>query len=258
VDAGACGKLVDMLAHKNVSVQTPALRAVGNIVTGTEAQTQAILVHNPFPALAMLLHSKKKAIVKEACWCLSNITAGTAAQVEAAVHSGIMPTLGAVLINGENEAKKEACWAISNATTGGSVDLTRVWIERETIEGLVDMLKYPESKIQLVALEALENILEAGETMTAPGSKIVLQVNPFAEWLAELEGCEMLETLQDSKNDKVYTTASHIIEKFFQDEQDECDAAENLAPNLVSLPTGQSHFGFGVGLNNSSNNSFAF
>jgi hypothetical protein len=66
--------------------------------------------------------------------------------------------------------------------------------------------------------------------MTAPGSKIgtctecvvcvlmltlsrdtVLSVNPFAEWVAELEGCETLEMLQDSKNDKASVCADCVV-----------------------------------------------
>lgn len=34
LEAGVSAKLVELLSHSAVSVQTPALRAVGNIVTG--------------------------------------------------------------------------------------------------------------------------------------------------------------------------------------------------------------------------------
>ena len=46
--------LVPMLGHHDVKVQTAALRAVGNIVTGTDEQTQLVLdcgVLKEMPAL---------------------------------------------------------------------------------------------------------------------------------------------------------------------------------------------------------------
>lgn len=40
VEAGICRRLVELLLHPSASVQTPALRTVGNIVTGDDLQTQ--------------------------------------------------------------------------------------------------------------------------------------------------------------------------------------------------------------------------
>ena len=59
------------------SVQTPALRTAGNIVTGDDHQTQCVLNCGALPRLLALLQSPKKGIRKEACWTISNITAGT-------------------------------------------------------------------------------------------------------------------------------------------------------------------------------------
>lgn len=43
IDSGVVPKLIPLLSHKEVKVQTAALRAVGNIVTGTDEQTQVFL-----------------------------------------------------------------------------------------------------------------------------------------------------------------------------------------------------------------------
>ena len=67
----------------SASVLVPALRTVGNIVTGDDLQTQIIINCGSLPALLALLNtSHKKSIKKEACWTISNITAGTKEQIQ--------------------------------------------------------------------------------------------------------------------------------------------------------------------------------
>jgi importin subunit alpha-1 len=68
-------------------VQTPALRSVGNIVTGDDLQTQVIIAAGALPALLSLLSSAKDGIRKEACWTISNITAGSPHQIQAIIDA---------------------------------------------------------------------------------------------------------------------------------------------------------------------------
>lgn len=42
IEAGVCQRLVELLIHTSPAVQTPALRTVGNIVTGDDLQTQVM------------------------------------------------------------------------------------------------------------------------------------------------------------------------------------------------------------------------
>jgi importin subunit alpha-6/7 len=67
--------LVDLLKHGNDKVVTPALRSVGNIVSGNAVHTQAVIDAGALPLLEQLLHSNRKNIRKEACWAFSNIAA---------------------------------------------------------------------------------------------------------------------------------------------------------------------------------------
>jgi hypothetical protein len=63
-------------------VVSAALRAVGNIVTGDDVQTQVILNCSALPCLLHLLASPRESIRKEACWTISNITAGNRQQIQ--------------------------------------------------------------------------------------------------------------------------------------------------------------------------------
>ncbi|KAG7995918.1 hypothetical protein I3843_01G133800 [Carya illinoinensis] len=123
IEAGVCARLIQLLLHPSPSVLIPALRTVGNIVTGDDLQTQCIINHGALPCLLSLLsHNHKKSIKKEACWTISNITAGNREQIQAVIDAGLIAPLVNLLQNAEFEIKKEAAWAISNATSGGTHD----------------------------------------------------------------------------------------------------------------------------------------
>jgi hypothetical protein len=64
IEAGVCRRLVELLLHTSFSVQTPALRTIGNIVTGDDLQTQVILNVSALPCLLNMLASPKKGIKK--------------------------------------------------------------------------------------------------------------------------------------------------------------------------------------------------
>lgn len=70
------------LRHTQNNVVSAALRAVGNIVTGDDQQTQVVLNCSVLPCLLNLLGSPKETIRKEACWTISNITAGNKNQIQ--------------------------------------------------------------------------------------------------------------------------------------------------------------------------------
>ncbi|PNX73541.1 importin subunit alpha-1-like protein [Trifolium pratense] len=83
IEAGLCNRLVQLLQDPSASVLIPALRTVGNIVTGDDTQTQLMINLGVLHCLLRLLtHNHEKSIKKEACWTISNITAGTKEQIQ--------------------------------------------------------------------------------------------------------------------------------------------------------------------------------
>lgn len=68
--------------HEQNNVISAALRAVGNIVTGDDVQTQVVLNCSALPCLLHLLSSPRESVRKEACWAVSNITAGNHQQIQ--------------------------------------------------------------------------------------------------------------------------------------------------------------------------------
>lgn len=184
--------------HHSTAVQTPALRSVGNIVTGDDLQTQVVLASGALPALLALLSSPKEGIRKEACWTVSNITAGSPTQIQAVIDANIIPPLINILQNADFKTKKEACWAMSNATSGGLQEprQIRYLVSQGCIKPLCDLLKSTDNKIIQVALDGLENILKVGEADKETNNG----VNQYALFVEEAGGMYAIHNLQHHEN----------------------------------------------------------
>ncbi|CAI9768906.1 unnamed protein product [Fraxinus pennsylvanica] len=203
VEAGVCTRLVELLLHPSPTVTVPALRTVGNIVTGDDAQTQFVIDNQVLPCLYQLLtQNHKKSIKKEACWTISNITAGNRAQIQAVIEANIILPLVHLLQHAEFDIKKEAAWAISNATSGGSHEQIRFLANQGCIKPLCDLLSCPDPRIVTVCLEGLENILKVGETDKENG--LNGGINIYAQMVDDCEGVDKIETLQTHDNNEIY------------------------------------------------------
>ncbi|KAG8653247.1 importin subunit alpha isoform X2 [Manihot esculenta] len=223
IEAGVCPRLVELLLHSSPTVLIPALRTVGNIVTGDDMQTQCMINHQTLPCLLNLLtHNYKKSIKKEACWTISNITAGNINQVQAIIEAGIIAPLVQLLQNAEFEIKKEAAWAISNATSGGTHEQIKFLVNQGCIKPLCDLLICPDPRIITVCLEGLENILKVGEAEKNLGN--TGDANLYAQMIDDAEGLEKVENLQSHDNNDIYEKAVKILETYWLDEEDDDEA----------------------------------
>ncbi|XP_077214393.1 importin subunit alpha-like [Tasmannia lanceolata] len=250
IEAGVCPRLVELLLHPSPSVLIPALRTVGNIVTGDDMQTQYIINHQALPCLLNLLtHNHKKSIKKEACWTISNITAGNKDQIQAVIAADIIGPLVHLLQTAEFDIKKEAAWAISNATSGGNHDQIKYLVSQGCIKPLCDLLTCPDPRIVTVCLEGLENILKVGEAEKNLGN--TGGVNVYAQLIDDAEGLEKIENLQSHDNTEIYEKAVKILETYWLEEDDEAlplgDGAQpagfRFGGNELSVPSGGFNFG---------------
>uniref|UniRef100_A0A8C5TVI4 Importin subunit alpha n=1 Tax=Malurus cyaneus samueli TaxID=2593467 RepID=A0A8C5TVI4_9PASS len=221
IDSGVVPFLVPLLSHQEVKVQTAALRAVGNIVTGTDEQTQVVLncdVLSYFPHL--LTHPKEK-INKEAVWFLSNITAGNQQQVQAVIDAGLIPMIIHQLAKGDFGTQKEAAWAISNLTISGRKDQVEYLVQQNVIPPFCNLLSVKDSQVVQVVLDGLKNILiMAGD-----------EASTIAEIIEECGGLEKIEALQQHENEDIYKLAFEIIDQYFSG--DDIDEDPSLIPEAT-------------------------
>ncbi|KAL3638194.1 Importin subunit alpha-4 [Castilleja foliolosa] len=253
IEAGVCQRLVELLLHPSPSVLVPALRTVGNIVTGDDAQTQFVIDNQVLPCLAKLLslsQNHKRSIKKEACWTISNITAGNKTQIQAVIQADIISPLVRLLQYEPFEIKKEAAWAISNATSGGSPEQIRFLVDQGCIKPLCDLLVCPDPRIVTVCLEGLENILKVSETDKENG--LNGGINIYAQMIDDCEGLDKIENLQSHDNNEIYEKAVKILEKYWVEEDEDQNITDGVdenhqgfsfGNNQPSVPSGGFNFG---------------
>jgi importin subunit alpha-2 len=214
------------LLHPAPAVVTPALRAIGNIVTGNDMQTQVVLNCHILHSLQQLLVHQKETIRKEACWTISNITAGNPDQIQAVIQYGLIPPINKVLNESEFKTRKEAAWAISNATSGGRDEQIKHIVECGAIAPLCNILQVPDPKVINVAIDALENILRVGQLeANKTGGP-----NEYADFIEQCNGLDKIEYLQQHPREEIYNKAHQIILEYFNAEQDEF-VDEDMQPN---------------------------
>lgn len=231
LEAGVARRLIELLHTPEVSVVTPALRTLGNLVTGTDVQTQTVINMGVLASTLPLLSHPKRGIRKEACWLLSNITAGTQPQIQAVIDANLVPSLVHLLRDEGFDVKKEAAWALSNATSGGSDEQIKYLVGQGVIQPLVTLFSCHDSRVVMVALEGMENILAAGVRMK---ERQGLPENTFADFLEECGGLDALEALQQHVDESIYHKACGILQQYFEVEADD-DGAVAAPPNGLQL-----------------------
>lgn len=97
LETGIIPRLVELLTSSEGTILTPALRTVGNIVTGDDLQTDSVISAGGLPHLGALLRHHRANIVKEAAWAISNIAAGNARQIQCVINANLLPALIEVL-----------------------------------------------------------------------------------------------------------------------------------------------------------------
>ena len=221
LESGLVVRLSDLVMHESTLVHTPALRAIGNIVTGEDYQTDMLLKLCPMllKNLGALVGGSKRGTRKEALWTLSNITAGSSHQIQEIIDAGLIPQVMNVLNHTrEFEVKREAAWAICNAITGGNQNQVDYVVSAGAIPVLVDLLDKEDSKLVLCSVEAIKCLLQCGVRKMRDQYN---DVNVYGQMVEQCGGVAKLESLQYSQNNaKLFGLVAEVLNVHFDKEID--------------------------------------
>lgn len=213
-------RLSDFLISPWLTVSVPALRTLGNIITGDDTQTQMTIEAGILPKLHQMLAAEKSAVRKEASWAISNITAGPVEQIQAVIAENIMEKIIELTQRDCIEVRRESVWALSNATSGANLEQAQYLIQKGSTEALCSVLTVKgEVRTIAIALEGLENLLKMGRNIPLPDG-----TNPVAASIEQCRGLEYLDSLQSHANIHIYKKVLAIIEGFFGFEEPEDSA----------------------------------
>jgi importin subunit alpha-6/7 len=213
----------EMQGAKDKTILIPAIRALGNFVSGSEKQCQAVLDAKFLDhALDILKKSSSVAVKKELCWLLSNVCAGTHDQIKLIFHSQLEELLIEIAMSSRWEVRIEATWSICNICIWGSGLMRSSIVAKGALDALSRILSTTacDKTMILGVLDAFEKLLEDSQ---ARGRNVPIL-------LEQAGGIDKLEDLQAHPDDEVYNKSKGIIEKFFGAEDDDMDE-ENQDPS---------------------------
>jgi hypothetical protein len=221
LQTGIASSVVSLMSESSDVKQKAAIRLIGDILCGTEAQTQQMIDVGVIPALrnlvAMNPPRRKVGIQRLVYWSLTNITAGTEAQASAVFEALAehFPVLMRDITHGHDVTlRREAFLVIANCFSKVSWHhIDHLIVQFQFIRVLCELLQAREVELLDVALDAIHRLLTR--------AKREGQLDRVKDVFEDCCGLELVEQLQTHVAVAVSEGSAGIISDFFLEEEDE-------------------------------------
>lgn len=182
----------------------PCMRIVGNIVTGTDEQTQLILNEGFLDNILFYLNHSTQNVRREIIWCLSNIGAGNNEQIEEIIsREWLMKDIMKKAKFDTVPVRTEVAYLLCNMASEGSRNQVAKLVEYEIIEVLVSMLSINDNETLIaILLEGFERIFDSYSKNSFDNNPYVLRFESSGG-LDSVEKIEMSEKLSETMYQKI-------------------------------------------------------
>lgn len=213
INSNIVGKILDLTHSTNITIQTPAVRVIGNIASGEDTHAQTLINLGVIDKILPLLTTAGKNIRKESLWALSNLIAGTSEQIELILFHPIFKEILNLAQNVDLDIKKEAVWCITNASYVKNVKSILKLVDLGVMDVLVECLDCTDTRILIITLDAVNNILSAGNNILINDDS--MSYNPLATQFDEIGGLAKIENLQNHVSSSIYSKVVSIMDAYY-------------------------------------------
>jgi len=171
IDGCSVQSIVNHLLSNNLTILAPAMRTLGNLVSGEDDQTEVVVKCPGFLTRIFELTSHPRKIMrKESLWIISNIAAGSKEHLDLILENpNHLKAIKRSLREDEKDVAGEAAVVLNNLVCGASIQqINKLIVEHNYLDCLDNLLGSSriESKIQTQCFESVIKLLEAGVAMT--------------------------------------------------------------------------------------------
>ncbi|CAM9464922.1 unnamed protein product [Ectocarpus sp. 8 AP-2014] len=219
---------------------TPALRTLGNMVSGKEEWADAVMLHKEFlPCLDAVLKSQdrsRRVLVKEAAWVASNVAAGRREHREALVAQGSPAALTLLLLSDQLDLQQEAAHGIWNIVAHDSELLLQAAKDDRVMGAYVALVRAQSPPVVRCALSFLQLVCQ-----NVPGGPRMVE---------SAGGLEAIDDVHYSgqADPELQEAAGAIVDRFFGDDgYESSDEGGDEETDTETVVGGGDGFGFNFG-----------
>ncbi|CAD8087573.1 unnamed protein product [Paramecium sonneborni] len=201
-------KLILLLNSDKQSLIIYSLRTLGNILTGSEEQTNIVINFGIIQAFEKLIKNKSQKIRREVCWSLSNIAAGTSYQVKQIIQNdSLLKSLFELLEQGLPDIIEQIAYLMSNSVVYAELkDLDHLVMQYGFIQKMANLLNEKEKKIIRVTLEGIYEILRRVQNDA--------RFEQYKKLIVDSNIITIVKSLQNNRSKEIKENASKVIDIF--------------------------------------------
>jgi importin subunit alpha-1 len=209
---GLPARLSSFLTSTEPTELTPALRAVGNLMSGDDRTTQCLLNEGVLPKLAILLSHQTSNVRRETCWTLSNVFAGPVHQLRQCLEAGLMDSI-IQCCSDIPVVCEQANWCIVNAFVGSNIpEVAKLCTYRDIIPTLLQILSAPQPELKALVLRAIQRIMIIGDALSVSSED---STNPFLSLVNETCGSQIRNLLVSGNSHATKLATGYMEGHFF-------------------------------------------